>query len=101
MQSIASEINGKFWQSQKILKSLVSTLIRRLVDNSSMEKVYNYKTFQIKRSKYATISKKVPYDTYSILKKIHNDLKITEPRITYDEIIWRLIENDKTINLFS
>jgi len=38
----------------------VSTLIRRLVDNSSMEKVYNYKTFQIKRSKYATISKKVP-----------------------------------------
>ena len=34
-------------------------------------------------------------------KKIHNDLKITEPRITYDEIIWRLIENDKTINLFS
>jgi len=24
LQSIASEINGKFWQSQKILKSLVN-----------------------------------------------------------------------------
>ena len=26
MQSIASEINGKFWQSQKILKSLITIL---------------------------------------------------------------------------
>ena len=59
--------------------------------------VYNYKTFQIKRSKYATIEKTVSLDTYSLLKETHTRLKITEPKITYDEIIWRLIENDKTI----
>ena len=38
----------------------------------------------------------VPRDTYELLKKINTRLKITEPKITYNEIIWRLIENDKT-----
>jgi hypothetical protein len=75
----------------------VNTLIKRLVDNSSTTKVYNYKTSQKKRSKYATIEKTVSLDTYSLLKETHTRLKITEPKITYDEIIWRLIENDKTI----
>jgi len=67
-----------------------------LVDNSSTEKVYNYKTFQIKRSKYASVHKKVSDSTHSLLKKTHMTLKTTELKITYDEIIWRLIENDKT-----
>jgi hypothetical protein len=66
-------------------------LIRRLVDTSNTDKVYNYKTFKIKRSKYATICKTVDEDTYRKLKEIRGELKIT-----YDEIIWRLIENDKT-----
>ena len=42
----------------------ISTLIRRLIDNSNTTKVYNYKTSQKKRSKKATIDKKVSYDTY-------------------------------------
>jgi len=72
------------------------TIVRRLIDNSSTTKVYNYKTFQIKRSKYANVRMTVPRDTYELLKKISTRLKITEPKITYNEIIWRLIENDKT-----
>ena len=75
----------------------VSTLIRRLVDSSNTVNVYNYETFQIKRSKYTSVHKKVSDSTHSLLKKIPMTLKITEPKITYDEIIWRLIENDKTI----
>ena len=69
----------------------VNHLIRRLLDTSSTEKTSNYKTFQIKRSKYATVSKKVSYETHQILKKKHAELNIT-----YNEIVWRLIENDKT-----
>src|SRR5674476_562554 len=72
------------------------TIVRRLIDNSSTTKVYNYKTFQIKRSTYANVRMSVPRDTYELLKKINTRLKITEPKITYNEIIWRLIENDKT-----
>ena len=70
---------------------LIKHLIRRLVDTSNTVKVYTYKKFQIKRSKFATICKTVDEDTYLKLKDIHDELKIT-----YDEIIWRLIENDKT-----
>jgi hypothetical protein len=69
----------------------INHLIRRLVDTSNTEKEYNYKTFQIKRSKFATICKTVDEDTYLKLKEIHDELKIT-----YDEIIWRLIGNDKS-----
>jgi len=35
--------------------------------------------------------------TLNASKETHTHLKITEPKITYNEIIWRLIENDKTI----
>ena len=69
----------------------INHLIRRLVDTSSTEKEYHYKTFQKKRSKFVTICKTVDEDTYRKLKEIREELKIT-----YDEIIWRLIENDKT-----
>ena len=81
----------KIYGTKKRWMEPVSVLIRRLVDNSTCEKVYNYKTFQIKRSKYATVSKKVSYETHQILKKKHAELNIT-----YNEIVWRLIENDKT-----
>jgi len=81
----------KIYGTKKRRVEPVSVLIRRLVDNSTCEKVYNYKTFQIKRSKYATVSKKVSYETHQILKKKHAELNIT-----YNEIVWRLIENDKT-----
>ena len=87
----------KIYGTKKRWVEPVSTLIRRLVDSSNTAKVYNYKTFQIKRSKYASVHKKVSDSTHSLLKKIHMTLKITEPKIIYDEIIWRLIENDKTI----
>ena len=86
----------KIYVTKKRRVEPVSTLIRRLVDSSNTVKVYNYKTFQIKRSKYATVDKKVSYDTYLLLKEKRTLLKITEPKITYDEIIWRLVENDKT-----
>jgi hypothetical protein len=69
----------------------INHLIRRLVDTSNTDKVYNYKRIQIERSKFATICKTVDEDTYLKLKEKHDSLNIT-----YDEIIWRLIENDKT-----
>ena len=59
-----------------------SIIVRRLIDNSSTTKVYNYKTFQIKRSKHATVCITVPHDTHELLKKINTRLKITEPKIT-------------------
>jgi hypothetical protein len=69
----------------------ITVLIKRLIKTSNVDKVYNYKTSQIKRSKETKVRKTLPYDTYKKLKDIHDELKIT-----YDEIIWRLIKNDKT-----
>ena len=74
----------------------ITVLIKRLIKTSNVNKMYNYKTLQIKRSKYKNVRISVPPDTNELLKQIRMTLKITEPKITYDEIIWRLIENDKT-----
>lgn len=74
----------------------IDYIIQRLLENSSAIKVYNYKTFQKKRAATATVKKTIKFSTHSKLKKIKEDLKDTDPKITFDEIIWRLIENDKT-----
>jgi len=50
----------------------INHLIKRLLDTSNTNKVYNYKTFQIKKSKFATFCKTVDEDTYLKLKDIHD-----------------------------
>ena len=81
----------KIYGTKKRWTEPINHLVKRLVDTSKTEKVYNYKRIQTKRSKFVTICKTVDEDTYRKLKEIHEELKIP-----YDEIIYRLIENDKT-----
>lgn len=80
----------RMYNKRKIWVEPLTCIIERLVNTSSVDIVYNYKRFQIKRSKVSSLSGYIKVNTFLKLKKIHDELEIT-----YNELIWRLIENDK------
>jgi hypothetical protein len=84
--------NGKKFNNRILYREPFHVVINRLMCDSKNKgdiKYQSYKKSHKKRAKYATVFISIPYKLLITLNEIRKPKKIT-----HDELIWRLIEDD-------